>query len=169
MILTPHLIVGATIGAKIHSLWLVIILSLASHFILDKIFHWEYSSGKNSFFRKFRETRDLKSLFMFVGQMIVDALVGLAIVFVSMKIKGLLDTESLKYVLIGCFFSILPDITLGTSFLFKNSTISKNYFIIHNKYLHFKREIEKEGKLTFLGIFTQIIVVVISLLLLFSF
>ena len=166
MVLTPHLIVGATIGAKIHNFWLIIVLSLISHFIMDKIFHWEYSSG-NSRFKIFRETGDLKSLFVFIGQTAIDALIGILIVFFSIKTKFLLNLESLKYIITGCFFSILPDIILGISFLFRNSDISKKYFAFHKKYLHFKKGTEKEGIITFLGLSTQIVVIVISLLILF--
>ena len=42
MIITPHLLVGAAIGAKTHNLGLIIILGLLSHLILDKIPHWDY-------------------------------------------------------------------------------------------------------------------------------
>jgi len=168
MIFTPHIIVGATIGAKIHNFWLIIILSLVSHFVLDKIFHWEYSSNNKSL-KSFRERRDFKSLSIFVGQIFIDALVGALIVFLCLKIKNLLDWNSLMYILVGCFFSVLPDIVLGISFLFRSSNFSQKYYTLHEKYLHFKKETEKEGKITFLGIFTQVLVVVISLLLLVVF
>ncbi|HNU96627.1 MAG TPA: hypothetical protein PK234_00115 [Candidatus Portnoybacteria bacterium] len=167
MILTPHILVGATIGAKIHNFWLIIILSMVSHFILDKIFHWEYSSN-NKFFKKFRETGNLKSLFVFTGQTLIDAFIGLTIVFVFLKTKNLLLNFTLiKNILIGCFFSVVPDIVLGISLLFRNSDFSQKYHTFHNKYLHFEKKLEKEGAITFLGIFTQIVIMIISLLLLF--
>jgi hypothetical protein len=168
MILTPHLIVGATIGAKTHNFWLIIVLSLISHFIMDKIFHWEYSSC-NKYLKNFRESGDLKSLFVFIGQVLIDAFIGLTIIIVSLKIKNSLsDFIFIKNMLTGCFFAILPDIILGIFLLFGSSNFSKKYHAFHEKYLHFKKRIEKEGKITFLGVFTQILIVIISLLLFFS-
>ena len=164
MILTPHIIVGAVIGAKIHNFWLIAILGLLSHFILDKIPHWDYTQA----IKKFLATNKFKYLIIFILKVFTDFVFGF-IIAIIIFLNSALPFNSLQYILMGVLFSILPDVVLGTSFLFKNSIIAQKYFVFHKKYLHFKKESEKEGVITFLGIFSQIIVIAISLLLLFVF
>jgi len=164
MILIPHIIVGATIGSKLHSIWLIAILSLLSHYILDKIPHWDYTSGG---VKNFLATNQFKYLAVFILKVFIDFFIGFIIIII-MILNRTLPSDSLKYIFVGFLFAIMPDITLGASFLFKNSTFSQKYFAFHKKYLHFKHENEKEGKITFLGLFSQIVIIAISLLLFFS-
>jgi len=163
MILIPHIIVGATIGSKLHNIWLVAILSLLSHFILDKIPHWDYIQGM----KKFLATNEFKYLIIFILKVSIDFVFGFIIVII-MFLNRTLPSDSLKYILVGAVFAILPDIILGISILFKKYSFSQKYFAFHKKYLQFKQEKEKEGKITFLGLFSQIVIIAISLLLFFS-
>jgi len=162
MIITPHLIVGAAIGAKTHNLGLIIILGLLSHWIMDKIPHWDYSISENIEF--FRKTRKVKYLLKPFLKLSLDALIGLIFVF-FITYKNIRSSE-MPYIVIGVFFSTLPDITLFSSLLFTSEKFSQKYFAFHKKYLHFKHK-EKEGKLTFLGLTTEIIIVLIAIALFF--
>jgi hypothetical protein len=42
MVLATHALVGAVIGKNINNIWVIIPLSLASHFALDSLKHEEY-------------------------------------------------------------------------------------------------------------------------------
>ena len=42
MIITPHMLVGAAIGARVRNIWLVFILAWLSHYLLDFLPHWDY-------------------------------------------------------------------------------------------------------------------------------
>jgi hypothetical protein len=161
MIISPHLIVGATIGAKTHNLGLIIILGLLSHFIMDKIPHWDYPVLKNA--RLFKETKKIKYLFIFFSQIAIDWTIGLLIMFFCLFYKNLLNINSLIFVSLGIFISTLPDIILGICFLSEEKAFSKKFIKFHG-FFHFKEESEKEGKITFLGLLTQIVVIIGALI-----
>ena len=42
MIITPHMLVGAAVGAHSSHFWSAFILGLFSHFLLDALPHWDY-------------------------------------------------------------------------------------------------------------------------------
>ena len=42
MILTPHILAGAAIGANSSNFLTAFIFGLASHFVLDALPHWDY-------------------------------------------------------------------------------------------------------------------------------
>lgn len=166
MIFAPHIIIGAAIGAKTHNLGLIVILGILSHIIMDKLPHWEYSVIPN--IKKFRETKSIKFLLPVILKSIIDVIIGLSIVFVLVWQKNLLDFYNLKFILAGIFFSLLLDIILTAVLIWGSQRLKETYFSIHNKYLHrAKQEDEKEGKITFLGLFTQILVVIFSLFIFF--
>lgn len=167
MIYAPHIVVGAVIGAKTHNLGLIVILGLLSHLIMDKFPHWEYSYSIEPQIKKYRETKSFKLLIPIFFRVSVDALLGILIVFVAVWQKNLLDFDNLKFILLGIFFSILPDITLAASFILGSEKLMTKYFYIHKRFLHIKINKEKEGKITFLGLFIQIVVVMLALILFF--
>lgn len=164
MIISPHLIVGAAIGAKTNNLGLIIILGLLNHLILDKIPHWDYSVFKN--LEIFKKNKNLKYLLKPFLKMFIDGFIGLIIVFLLIVFKNI-SFNKLLFIGLGIFFSILPDITLVLSNLFMPEKYNARYFSFHEKYLHSHKE--KEGKITFLGLATQILIITIFILLLFFF
>ena len=164
MILTPHIIIGAAIGAKTHNLGLIIILGLLSHVILDKIPHWDYTFSN---ILNFPRTKNFKMLTIDLIKIAIDGLIGLLIVFLILWQKKLLNFSHLPFILLGIFISVLPDIILGFLILFVPPHLSGKYFAFHHKYLHFKHK-QKEGKFTFPGLLTQILVIVITILFFFS-
>lgn len=164
MIAIPHIVVGAAIGAKTHNLGLIIIFSLLGHWIMDRIPHWDYASLKNIV--DFQQTKKIKYLLIFLRKLSVDILVGLLIVLGIIISKKNFDLNSLIFIVIGIFFSILPDIALTIITLFVDSEknkFAKGYLDFHKKFLHFKHK-EKEGQITFLGLLTQIVVIICALI-----
>ena len=162
MIFTPHIIVGAAIGAKMHNLGLIVILGLLTHFIMDRIPHWDYSwlGIKN-----FKKTKNFKALFSDFLKMGIDCTLGLLIVFPFLWYKNFLNFNYLPFILLGIFVSLLPDIVFGlVRFLAGRPT---KYTEICEKNFHYKNK-EKEGKITFLNISTEILVIIISIIILFS-
>ena len=97
MILLPHMLVGAVLGAKIHSYFIILPVALALHFFLDCLPHWEYEKKKLSrlFGAKFQ---------LFIFKALLDLALGLAAVW---WLFG--GSLYLKYVIFSVFISILPD------------------------------------------------------------
>ena len=135
MIYTPHILIGAAIGAKTHNLGLIIILGLISHFIMDKIPHWDYPVYK--YIKNFEETKSFKSLLPLILKSTIDVFIGLAIVFVAAWYKNILDFHNIIFILLGIFFSLLPDIILAPMVIWLSKDFSKKYIQFHEKYLTF--------------------------------
>jgi hypothetical protein len=161
MIITPHLILGAAIGAKIKHLGWIIILGIISHLILDRIPHWDYGSRA---MRKFRQKKSYKALLVFFLKLIVDGLIGLTIVLLVVWQKNMMKLEYLLFIFIGIFFSLLPDLLLGVaSLFFYNKKFAKIYIDFHHEILHNPNHIKK---LTLLGLGAEILVSLIAILIL---
>jgi hypothetical protein len=163
MILTPHLLIGAAIGAKTHNLGLIIILGLLSHLILDRIPHWDYP---NTGISNFKKTKDLKRFIFDLLKIVIDGVVGIIIVFLLVRKTDLrLDIRNLIFILLGIIFATLPDIFLFFSFTVLSPEISRKIINFHNKFFHCK----KEGhRITFLNLTTEIIVIFLAILVFFS-
>jgi len=162
MILSPHIIVGAVIGAKTQNLGLIILLGVLIHFIMDWIPHYDYKVLK--YIEKFKKTKNLKSIFPLLIKLFFDSMSGFLIVIILVLYKDIFYLW--PFILFGIFFSIFPDIILGFSLLFSSKKILKKYFAFHKKYLHFSKK-KEEGKITFLGLITQIIVIIVSVFLIY--
>lgn len=162
MILASHLLIGAVIGAKIKHLGLIFVLALVSHFILDKIPHWDYG---NRAVKRFLRTKSYKILFIFCLQVILDALVGLIIVFLIVWQKDMLKTQYLIPIFIGILGATLPDILLGAASLLRKKfkKLSKTYRKFHEETLHCHKHILKP---TPIGLGTEIVATLIAILIL---
>lgn len=158
MIITPHILVGAVIGAKTQNLGFIIILGLLSHFILDKIPHWDYEEGA---VKNFAKTKNSKYLIPFFIKIAIDAIIGLAIISFIIWQKNLLIY--LNFILLGILISVLPDILLGSAWIFSHKKLAKKYINFHKIVFHNKKYIKKPSAL---GLATQIIVIIISVFLL---
>lgn len=160
MILTPHLLIGAAIGAKTHNLGMIIILGILSHFILDKLPHWDYSVPG---IKKFKKTKSYKNLFIDLFKIMLDGFLGLIIAFIL-----IINTNQLnnwKFILLGILFAILPDIFLFLSYFFESKFLTSLRNIHHR--LHYPREKKKEGEITFPGITVEILVLILAALVFF--
>jgi len=143
---------------------LIIILGILSHYILDFVPHWDYI---NHGIKNFHKTKDFKALFLDLFKIAIDGLIGLLIVLLVVWRKDLLNLNNLIFIILGIFFSILPDILLFAAIIFRG-TLTQKYVDFHHKFLHCPKDKEKEGKITFLNISTEILVTIISAIILFS-
>lgn len=95
MILATHALTGAIIGKNIDSPWLIIIISLALHYILDTFRHGEYLDRKSTA----RETAWKVALDIGIGFLII-------LIFIYFKNIG---ATTIRNMIIGAFFSMFPD------------------------------------------------------------
>lgn len=98
MILATHTLVGAAIGEKIGSPWLIVFLSLAMHFILDAFRHGEYVESFNNNVT-FKNTWWKVALDFFIGFLAV-----LLLIYFNQ-----FSALQIKCIFIGVFASIFPD------------------------------------------------------------
>jgi len=163
MVFTPHIIVGAAIGAKTQNLGLIVILGFLSHFIMDKLPHWEYDLP--AVFREFRKNKKIKPLLSDFVKMTVDITIGILIVFFILLYKNNLNFNYLPFILFGISISLLPDIISGFAFLVPGKTARRINKI--GEFFHHKlKDKQKEGKITFLGLLTEILTIVITIIIL---
>jgi len=167
MILTSHIIVGgllagqlSTYGGSITGManyFFQAAISLASHYLLDMVPHWEYPIGE---FKRISETHEpqlAKKAFWFdLAKVGADALIGFSILFLS----GYFLEIGWKSLIIGGIFGILPD---SLSFLswFSPSSVLQTHNKFHQS-IHTK--IKAGSKL---GIATQAAAIGIILTILF--
>src|SRR3972149_6865717 len=145
---TPHVIVGAAIATKVVNPALALPLALGSHFVLDKIPHWNPHLFTET--QKYGKPTQKSSLIVAVD------------VFASILIGGYIASQALPNtahaltILACCFLAVAPDIVEGPYFFlnFKNKTIEK--------WIRFQRSFQINVDLL-PGILTQIITVAASL------
>jgi len=109
---TPHVVVGAAIATKVVSPALAIPLALASHFVLDKVPHWNP--------HLFTETQKLghpakKSTFVAVADVGLALVIGL---FITSRFAT--QPERAVTILACCLASVLPDIVKWPYYYLKN-------------------------------------------------
>jgi hypothetical protein len=97
MILATHALTGAVIGKNIESPVLIIILSLAIHFIMDGLRHGEY------FDSRIATTKDTW------WKVALDLSAGLLLILSAIFFQKINLTQTIN-VLLGTFFSMFPDL-----------------------------------------------------------
>lgn len=146
-----HVLAGAVIAKYFPSLWPIIILSLIFHFILDIIPHKDNLTDIKLTRKTYNKIKITNKAFLFE---LADMLIGIIlIVCIYFTFRSIL-------MLIGIFFSLLPDIIkLAYITPFKNNKIFKEYM-----YFHSIIQLEVGW---ILGILIQLIIIIILLTLLF--
>jgi len=152
MFYAVHAIVGYLIAGYFSSILLIIILALASHFILDIIPHWDGFYDK-TFFEATGYVKNMGRKMIFAE--ILDLLITLFIVIYFI----IFTPESNKMILIGVIASLSPDIIKIGYF----TPLKKNSLFI--KYLDFHSRIQREVGWK-CGIFIQLIIVIVLFLIL---
>jgi len=115
---------------------------------------------------EFKNDGKINGLFNLLLRASLDGLIGVLIIVIFIIHDNLFNVNSLIFIFLGMFFAVLPDIVLAIVIIFGRGKFSQKYIEIHEKYFHIKTK--REGKITFLGLFTQILVVIITLLVFFS-
>lgn len=136
MVLTPHILIGALLAKLFPFNPWVILLIIASHYLLDMLPHWEYPEV-------------LFSMKKALSKIFLDLLIGFGLVFVSVDFSW--------WIMLGIFFSILPDLPILLFCFFRNNRFLKFYFKF-NSAIHFFHPSP-----VLIGILSQVIVVLISL------
>lgn len=117
MLETPHVIVGAAIAAKIPNPYIAIPAAFLSHFVLERVPHW--NPHLNTELKKYGKITN-KSLKV----IIVDSFLALGIgSFIAYQ--ALPDTAHALTILASCFAATLPDTLEIPYFFFKNKN---NFF-----------------------------------------
>lgn len=147
MILLTHLLAGAVIGTKIKSLWLAIILSIISHYLLDLIPHSEYS------IKNIEEKLWKKSYIDFI-KVFADFCLGISVIF--------LLSDNSPQVYICAFAAIIPD---GLALL--SRALGLKFLRWHDRFHHdqvhkLKNKISDSGRF-----FAQTIIIAILAIALF--
>jgi hypothetical protein len=120
MILATHELVGAAIGAKIHNPWLIIIFSIAMHFVLDTFRHGEYV-----------ESFDSKVAFKNTWHKVaLDFFSGIIVILIYLAIRKP-DAFVMKDIFLGVFFSIIPDFITAIYWKYRFAFLKK-YYAFHS-------------------------------------
>jgi len=149
MLETPHVLVGAAIASKIPNPLISIPLALASHFLLEKIPHWNPHLDTET--KKYGQPTKKSTIIT-----IIDSTIAL---FSGSYIAclALPNTGHALTIFFACFFSILPDL-VEAPYFFLN--FRKD---ILKRWIKFQKSIQIDtGPL--LGLFTQLVVIIASLL-----
>ncbi|MFC1789514.1 hypothetical protein ACFLYY_00880 [Patescibacteria group bacterium] len=148
MIATPHLLVGAILATKISNPFLGLTLAFLSHFILDLIPHSEYWMLAKNVSGKWNHSK--KKIFVVV----IDVMIGVLLLWFLSQNKIL--------ALVGGFLGVLADFD-NVYFLFPNFT--KNKFFKLDQYSHklFTHWFKGEKTPLFLGVTTQVIVILVAI------
>lgn len=150
MLTTMHLLVGGVIGKYVDNIWLIILLALASHYVLDMIPHTPMPTP-DGYLKKGLKGVSKKLLLLES----IEPVLG--ILLVSFFIY--LAKERIILMITGCFFAFFPDLI---TFL-----VWKNQLTWLDKYLPRPTSIfYNKTKTLFAGILTQIVVFIICVLML---
>jgi len=144
MLEAPHVAVGAAIASKIPNPLIAIPLAFGSHFILEKIPHW--NPHLNTELKRYgRVTK--KSIYLIIAD--VAFALGIGFLFAY---QALPNTLHFLTILAASLASVLPDLVEGPYFFLK----VKNKWLM--KWLEFQKSIQADTTVV-LGLATQIVTI----------
>lgn len=141
MLITPHAIAGAAIGALVASPLLVIPIAIGSHFVLDSVPHWQetlapYTPNKKTYIR-----------------IPIDVLLATVLVWLTVRWQP----SHTAPILLGAVFANVPDLDVITVLIPKlRQGLLEKYWDWHCK-------IQRETA-SMWGVATQLVVVAVGLL-----
>lgn len=153
MLETPHVIVGAAIASKVGNPYLAIPLAFMSHFLLDKVPHW--NPHLNTEIKKYGKPTYTSTVLVCVD------------VLVSLVLGGIIAAHALPNegraftILMGGFAGVLPDVIEAPYFFLG----IKNDFVM--KWLKFQKSIQVDTSLV-PGLLTQAVTVAVCFWWIFS-
>lgn len=151
MLETPHVAFGIALATKIPNPWISIPLAFGSHFVLDKITHWNPHTYTET---ATKGAPSQKTVIITIVDISFALIIGLGAAYTT------LPNYQLAYTIIACSFaSVLPDVSKYPFFLFKNARRG-----LYKKWVDFERSLQAETKSVFLGLSTQVLVIVASVL-----
>jgi hypothetical protein len=152
MFLIIHALLGALIGLEFHSIWLIAITALISHFILDSLPHWDGYFDRKLFYLTGKANLDRKNM----AYRSIDWIIAFIIVIVLYRIFN--DSTPL---LIGAIFSMLPDL----SKLFYVTRIRKHN--LYMSFLQFHAKIQRDINWKW-GILFQLLLAVLMIMAIYN-
>lgn len=153
MLLTPHVAVGAAIGASTENLTYIIVLAFMSHFILDALPHTDWGTWHE--YKDFvLEKKDYILL-------LADVICILILIYILWD-----NILSNQYIVLGMFFAILVDLIDNVPFWKYNIRKLPVFSQLHkfHRLFHFKIK----PNYWQWGVLTQIAVIIISLFVVFK-
>ncbi len=148
MLETPHVVVGAAIAMKIANPALALPLALGSHFILDRIPHW--NPHLNTEMKENGKPTKKSSVIV-----IIDVCLALVLGFFIAS-RALPNTSHATTILVASFISVLPDIIEGPYFFLG----IKSKFI--KKWIVFQKSLQVNTSII-PGLLTQVITIAAAL------
>ncbi len=149
MLETPHVAVGVAIASKFPNPWIAIPLSFASHFVLDKIPHWNphlytetQKKGKPS----------VKSTKIAVFDIATAFILGSAFAY-----QALPDTKAAVLILACSFASVLSDVVKYPYYYIR----SRQELLV--RWVNFERSLQVDAQSMTFGLFTQALVIAASI------
>lgn len=128
MILSPHIITGAALGANFHNPYLLPLSAIALHHLLDKTPHYDYQ------IKPFSSIVALK--------IFLDISIGILTVLIVYFFFN--PNLNIAYVFTGMFFGTLPDALLLASLILNKNKLLLKYQKFHNFFHFHDKDISKE-------------------------
>jgi len=146
---TPHVIVAAAIAVNVANPALAIPLALGSHFVLEKIPHW--NPHLNTELKKYGKITSQSTNIVIADSALALSLGGLT-AYIMLPDVGLALT-----VLLACFVAVMPDLIEAPYYFLRK----KSDFIV-KKWIPFKKSVQIDASKGF-GLLTQLLVVLASI------
>ncbi|OGM08629.1 hypothetical protein A2159_03720 [Candidatus Woesebacteria bacterium RBG_13_34_9] len=150
MLETPHVVVAAALALKIANPALAIPIALGSHFVLEKVPHW--NPHLNSEMKKFGKISPTSTKIVFIDSFLA---LSLGTIIAATTLPNL---SRFITIMICCLFSVLPDLIEAPYYFLK----SKSPFLI-KKWIPFQKSIQSDAS-PFFGIVTQVLIIFTSLM-----
>jgi hypothetical protein len=154
MILATHALAGAVIGKNIQSPWIIIILSIVVHFIMDSFRHGEYVEV-------FSKNTSIKNS---GWKVLLDATSGLIIISLIVFLKNL-EMFEIRNIFIGALASTLPDFVTFLYWKLRWPSLEK-YYSFHS-WVHKYPRHTPERRWTLRNASNDILISVLAIIILF--
>lgn len=143
MLETPHVVVAAAIAYKIPNPLIAIPLALLSHFVLEKVPHW--NPHLNTETKKYGKPTKKSTLIVFTDAVLSIVLGG----FIAWRV--LPDTAHAATILAACFVATLPDLIEAPYYFLKQHS-----YFIEKTWIPFKKSLQEDA-LVIPGLLTQLL------------
>lgn len=149
MLETPHVVLGAAIATKFPNPWIAIPLAFASHFVLDKVPHWNPHTYTETV-KNGGPSRN--TIIIAAADAVLSLAIGLEFAY------NALPNQALALNIIACSLaSVLPDVSKYPFFLFK-----KLRHGIYKKWVDYERTMQVQVDSAFWGLTTQTLLILAS-------
>lgn len=144
MLETPHVIVAAAIAYKVGNPAIALPLALGSHFILEKVPHW--NPHLNTELRKYGKLTSVTMRIIFLDSSLA-LLSGFYLASLAMP-----DINKFLIIILACLLGIMPDLVEAPYFLWKK----KNKML--ERLVGFQKSIQNDTT-PLPGLFTQLVTI----------